>query len=169
MPVARAEDDALLFRAARVEQVVEQVLAHGQHAVGQQYPVLELVPHVHLVDLVPTQGLARGGVARVPGQDLLLGDACLVEIDAATLDLAGCQIAVLDGLCHVVLVHRPAEVAVVVRADCGIPHDFAAGAVVRRFRGQPQVLTGLYLPGRVDGRRLGLLLELLGQLAGRCG
>jgi hypothetical protein len=42
VPVAGAEDDGLLLRAAGVEEMLKQVLAHGLDAVGQKEAVFEV-------------------------------------------------------------------------------------------------------------------------------
>ena len=115
--VTGAEDDGLLFGASCLQQVVEQVLAHGQYAIRKQDTVLELVSLVKVVDLGRCEGLPSDGVNRITSDDLLLGNAGVVEIDAALLYFAGGKVTILDGLGDVVVIHRLAEIGDVVCRD----------------------------------------------------
>jgi hypothetical protein len=56
VPVAGAEDDGLLLRAAGVAQVLEQVAAHRFHAVGKHNLGFVACGFVHGLQLAPVTG-----------------------------------------------------------------------------------------------------------------
>ena len=60
----------------------------------------------------------------ITGNDFVIGNARLVEINAAFLDFAGGKVAVLHRLGHVIFVDRLAEIGDVVRGDFGVSLAF---------------------------------------------
>lgn len=115
-----AEDDRLLRRPAGGQQLVEEILGHGLHAIRQEYAVFEGRGIVADAGLAHRQGFPGEGV----GERLVLQvgpvDAGGVQVDVAADDLACGQIAVLDPLGHVVLVNRLAEVRHVIGGEAEI-------------------------------------------------
>ena len=129
--VAGAEDDGLLLGAAGIQEILEQVPAHGQDAVGQEDAVFVLGSLIEVFNLFGGDGLAGDGVHGVAGDDLFLGDTGVVEVHPALLDFAGGQVAVLDGLGDVVLVGRFAEIGEVVGGDLRVGQNLLRDAVGR--------------------------------------
>ena len=117
MRVGGAKDDGLLLGAAGFQQVLEQVVAHRGHALGNlQLGVV--VPRQIRVAYLVGLGLSPGvGAASVVVQYLLLQQADVVDADAALADVAGRQVTVFDALGQRVFIHRIAEVAQVVGGD----------------------------------------------------
>jgi hypothetical protein len=124
MAVAYTEDDCLLFGAAGFDEIPEEVLCHGEHAVRQQDTVLVLCLLVESFQLLGGDGLPSVGIDGVAGKNVGNGDAGFVEVHPALLNLTGGEITVFDALAHVVLIHRLAEVMDIVGGDLGVGHGF---------------------------------------------
>jgi hypothetical protein len=154
--IADAEDDRLLLGTAGVQEVVEEIPAHGEDAIGQEDIVFVAGSGVVLLYLVAHQLAAGGGIDWSPGHDLVDVDARVIQVDAAAHDLAGGQVAVFDALGHVVFVDRLAEIADVVGGDLGVGlRLFGGGAVFELARGG----------GEADLDGVGVAGEDLGPLA----
>jgi len=117
MGIRRAEDDGFLLRSAGFQQVLEQIVAHGDDPLGDlQFGVVV----VGVVGVADFAGLRTGAGIDALGlvrDDFLLEQTGFVDADPALLDFAGGEVAVLDALRQRVFVHRFAEVADVVGAD----------------------------------------------------
>ena len=72
-----------------------------------------------IVDLLAGQrvGDLLGPQVRLLNAGLLLGARLVIQEDVALDDLAGRQVPVIDALCHIVLIHRLAEVPQVVKRE----------------------------------------------------
>ena len=107
--------------------MLEEVLAHGGDALRQQQAVLEVVGLVAPARLGRRQDFSRSGIRDLLADQvgfvhtrLALRPRLVVQEDVAADDLAGRQVAVVDALAHVVLVHGLAEVAEIVRGDLSV-------------------------------------------------
>ena len=126
MAVAGTENNALLFGASTVEQVAEEILTHCLDPIRQKKLLFVLGFSVEFINLLFQYGLTGESVHWRAGNDLLFRDAGIIEIDSPLPDFAGCEVAVFDGLCYFVFVHRQAEVVDVVGCDFGVFDGFAA-------------------------------------------
>jgi hypothetical protein len=125
--IASAKDDGLLLGPAGRQQIVEQVLRHGGHALREEQSVLEGGRVIASSRRDPANRLAGVGIAQGLALEIFLIHAGLalvpwlvIEEDVASYDLAGGEVAVLDALSHVVLVDGLAEVAEVVGIDLAV-------------------------------------------------
>ena len=140
MPVADAEDDDLLLRAAMFAKAVEEVLAHGGDALGQQEVAIEVSRLIAILEVSGLDVAAGPGVHGLGGEDLLAGEASPVygwpELD----DLAGGQVTIFLGLNQAVFIDGFAKVLDVmggdlfVRVGLGFARPFGCLQFTRRGR-----------------------------------
>ena len=124
MAIPHTKNDRFLFWGAGLNQVVKEVLTHGQDTIGQEQPFFKAGVGVKFTQFFWHNGATRAGIRCTPCQNVRFGNACIVQVYPTQPNLAGGQVAIFRTLSDRVFVDGFAKISQIVRRNLLISLGF---------------------------------------------